>query len=179
MYDNAQLNDLLVTELVDIAEELSIDQPKKLQKQELINAILEKQKSNMKDGADKPKRKRIAKAKDADAAAEPKLQKRKADTEKKTTRKKADEAEPVLEDAAPEELSPVTDENTSIPPAIAQMLREEDAQQGEMAFEPAPPPPPPVKQQHYQRQPPAFNVEFDGVVLGEGVLEMMPDGYGF
>ena len=24
-----------------------------------------------------------------------------------------------------------------------------------------------------------FNVEFDGVILGEGVLEMMPDGYGF
>jgi len=26
---------------------------------------------------------------------------------------------------------------------------------------------------------PAFNVEFDGVILSEGVLEMMPDGYGF
>ncbi len=25
----------------------------------------------------------------------------------------------------------------------------------------------------------AFNVEFDGVILSEGVLEMMPDGYGF
>ena len=25
----------------------------------------------------------------------------------------------------------------------------------------------------------AFNIEFDGVILGEGVLEMMPDGYGF
>jgi transcription termination factor Rho len=25
----------------------------------------------------------------------------------------------------------------------------------------------------------AFNIEFDGVILSEGVLEMMPDGYGF
>jgi transcription termination factor Rho len=25
----------------------------------------------------------------------------------------------------------------------------------------------------------AFNIEFDGVITGEGVLEMMPDGYGF
>ena len=25
----------------------------------------------------------------------------------------------------------------------------------------------------------AFNIEFDGVILAEGVLEMMPDGYGF
>ena len=30
-----------------------------------------------------------------------------------------------------------------------------------------------------QRREPAFNIEFDGVILGEGVLEMMPDGYGF
>ncbi len=26
---------------------------------------------------------------------------------------------------------------------------------------------------------PTFNIEFDGVITGEGVLEMMPDGYGF
>ncbi|MCD2424309.1 transcription termination factor Rho [Niabella pedocola] len=26
---------------------------------------------------------------------------------------------------------------------------------------------------------PSFNVEFDGMILSEGVLEMMPDGYGF
>ncbi|MFN2440202.1 MAG: transcription termination factor Rho, partial [Chitinophagaceae bacterium] len=24
-----------------------------------------------------------------------------------------------------------------------------------------------------------FNIEFDGIILAEGVLEMMPDGYGF
>jgi transcription termination factor Rho len=32
-----------------------------------------------------------------------------------------------------------------------------------------------------QRQPsaPAFNIELDGLIEGEGVLEMMPDGYGF
>ena len=30
-----------------------------------------------------------------------------------------------------------------------------------------------------QRRDQQFNIEFDGVILGEGVLEMMPDGYGF
>jgi transcription termination factor Rho len=30
-----------------------------------------------------------------------------------------------------------------------------------------------------QRREQQFNIEFDGVILGEGVLEMMPDGYGF
>jgi len=30
-----------------------------------------------------------------------------------------------------------------------------------------------------QQSEPAFNIEFDGIIPGEGVLEMMPDGYGF
>jgi transcription termination factor Rho len=39
-----------------------------------------------------------------------------------------------------------------------------------------------VPNPRFQPQPrkePAFNVEFDGVIQSEGVLEMMPDGYGF
>lgn len=31
----------------------------------------------------------------------------------------------------------------------------------------------------YPKKEPNFNIEFDGVILSEGVLEMMPDGYGF
>ena len=30
-----------------------------------------------------------------------------------------------------------------------------------------------------QRRESAFNIEFDGIITAEGVLEMMPDGYGF
>ena len=30
-----------------------------------------------------------------------------------------------------------------------------------------------------QRRDQVFNIEFDGVIMSEGVLEMMPDGYGF
>ena len=39
----------------------------------------------------------------------------------------------------------------------------------------------PAPQHRYpqHRKEPAFNIEFEGVILGEGVLEMMPDGYGF
>lgn len=35
------------------------------------------------------------------------------------------------------------------------------------------------RQQHRQQREQAFNIEFDGVIDSEGVLEMMPDGYGF
>jgi len=40
---------------------------------------------------------------------------------------------------------------------------------------------PPPQQRHVQpmRKEPVFNIEFDGIISGEGVLEMMPDGYGF
>ncbi len=39
----------------------------------------------------------------------------------------------------------------------------------------------PKKQEPKKQEPkkPAFNVELDGVIEGEGILEMMPDGYGF
>ena len=49
-----------------------------------------------------------------------------------------------------------------------------------IAQQPAPveAPPPPPRPQH-QRREQVFNIEFDGVILSEGVLEMMPDGYGF
>ena len=37
----------------------------------------------------------------------------------------------------------------------------------------------PIKPSYPQRREQSFNIEFDGVILSEGVLEMMPDGYGF
>ena len=43
MYDILQLNDMLVTELLDIAEQLKITGVKKLEKQALIYKILDKQ----------------------------------------------------------------------------------------------------------------------------------------
>ncbi len=36
----------------------------------------------------------------------------------------------------------------------------------------------PERRQNFRREP-VFNIEFDGIIPGEGVLEMMPDGYGF
>ena len=43
MYDILQLNDMLVPELLDIAEQLKIPNSKKLDKQDLIYKILDKQ----------------------------------------------------------------------------------------------------------------------------------------
>ena len=207
MYDILQLNDLLVPELVDIAEGLSIPNSKKMNKQDLVYKILDKQavmtaEKSSPEG-EKPKRKRIVKAatpnvvEEAEVMQEPVAKKEaapkprkqeaapKPEQEKRPARRpKSEENQPERgnrqsqPDQEEEELQPITNEQSSIPAAIAQMLQEEDIQQPEVQMDApaerqAPRPMPQKKEQ------PVFNIEFDGVVLGEGVLEMMPDGYGF
>src|SRR3984957_7204433 len=74
MYDILQLNDMLVPELLDIAEQLKIPNSKKLDKQELVYKILDKQAltpSEKTDGADSGlKRKRIVKTTTANSSEE-------------------------------------------------------------------------------------------------------------
>ncbi|MFN9116045.1 MAG: Rho termination factor N-terminal domain-containing protein, partial [Bacteroidota bacterium] len=63
-YDILQLNDMLVPELLDIAEQLKIAGAGKMDKQEIIYKILDKQAvmaSENKGGEEKPRRKRIIK----------------------------------------------------------------------------------------------------------------------
>ena len=189
MYDILQLNDLLVPELLDIAEQLDVPNAKKLNKQDLVFKILDKQaimNSSAKNEGDKPKRKRIIKTatsnatEEAEVVQEPTPKKevvnartKKVEAEKKPVKKMI---EPEVEEDE-EFLQPITDGQSSIPPAIAQMLQEEDVQQPEVQMNDDSQSP--SKQYPQRREPPAFNIEFDGVILGEGVLEMMPDGYGF
>jgi len=206
MYDIAQLSDLLVPELHDIAEQLDIANSKKMNKPELISGILEKQQSMATEKAtpdgEKPKRKRITKASSNDTAdniQEQQFKKeiaaraKKAEADKKPAAKKP-KAEPDVQPMEEEEeLQPITSEQSTIPAAIAQMLAAEDeiqqpevdlndedeeGEEGEdeqdRSQRPVQPNRPP-----FQKKEPVFNIEFDGIVLGEGVLEMMPDGYGF
>ena len=74
MYDILQLNDMLVPELLDIAEQLNIPNAKKSDKQELIYKILDRQAlasgAPSKNGTEKPKRKRIIKANTANTTEE-------------------------------------------------------------------------------------------------------------
>ena len=199
MYDISQLNDLLVPELHDIADQLNISNSKKMNKQELVSTILDKQTNMTTDDktpeAEKPKRKRIAKSdapepqpqqifKKEAAAPRPK----KAEPEKKLLKKVKPDVEEAMDMDDEEELQPITNEQSTIPAAIAQMLQAEDIQQPEIDMDEE------EEEEEEERSPqstttghryqqhkkePVFNIEFDGVVLGEGVLEMMPDGYGF
>lgn len=251
MYDILQLNDMLVPELVDIADELKIKDASKLEKQDLIYKILDKQalmESALKEGAPaeaRPKRKRIIKATTGHSTEEaeimsdrpvvdnpvvpeldqPAPKAAKAPHKKASSRagskkaKSQDAGQEPNETPADNQSKGQTVENPTSPELVAEskpseeitmpdifrnvlgaldeadkmamkeieeeMIEDEGDDAGadadEVSFEA------PTRQfqgggtPRFQPKPkePAFNIEFDGIVLGEGVLEMMPDGYGF
>jgi len=199
MYDILQLNDMLVPELLDIAEQLKIPNARKLDKQELVYKILDRQavvasekKSLSSD--EKPKRKRIIKTSTGITTEEAEVEDS-SDDDKKNSKKpimpprkeekpivkkgrKKHEEEPIIEPI--QDIAPVEEEE--IPVANQEEEEEEipeinqNGNRSEIASDTATQAPgkfyPPRRDQ-------AFNIEFDGVILAEGVLEMMPDGYGF
>lgn len=202
MYDILQLNDMLVPELLDIAEQLSIPNAKELEKKDLIYQILDNQaiagsKSDAAD--DKPKRKRIVKTTTSTGTEEafveddgteekkPKAApKKKAAAKKKkaAAKKETDEVEATNDKA--EQLSLDVDSEAEATPSIFDSATAAFIEQAFKATEKFTIPPvieeapAPVKTYAAKKEPQStFNVEFDGVILSEGVLEMMPDGYGF
>ncbi|MCW3075004.1 MAG: transcription termination factor Rho [Flaviaesturariibacter sp.] len=231
MYDISQLNDMLVPELLDIAEGLQIENAKKLGKQDLIFKIIDKQAEaggsapKTEDG-EKPRRKRIVKAVTSNTteeavvedlsvpvlaeqpapapAEEEKRPVKKAAAPKKEApakrgRKKAEDNEeqpelplrneddnninstshtpaPAAKEATP---APITTAPADTPQAGETPQPGETSQPGDKIN-----PVPNINKffqrvDRQERQQPAFNIEFDGIIIAEGVLEMMPDGYGF
>jgi len=185
MYDILQLNDMLVPELLDIAEQLRIPNAKKLDKQELVYKILDSQAiANSKGGTpaeDKGKRKRIIKASTGITTEEAVVEN--SGEEKKPANKKPAPM-PKKEDKAPAKRGrkkPEEKETSEQPELISEEsepVAEEAVTQPTTEETPAAEPATPNKV-YPQRREQHFNIEFDGVILSEGVLEMMPDGYGF
>lgn len=208
MYDILQLNDMLVPELLDIAEQLKITGIKKLEKQDLIYKILDKQaimnSGTKPEGKDDKvvKKKRIVKTTTSNSTEEAIVESEDASPEKltqeeapKIEKKVAKRGRPAATQAPKaEEVNieiPRIDKQPikKIKPIPAQPLPVQPEQQTTVendTNEEEPQSPEntilqdevPLKQLFIKKEP-VFNVEFDGAILGEGVLEMMPDGYGF
>jgi transcription termination factor Rho len=205
MYDILQLNDMLVPELLDVAEHLEIADAKQLNKQELIYRILDKQALTpaVSNGAEKPKRKRTVKASTANTTEEAEVMTeapRRQVKEVKAIREKHAKDEPVKEEKpkrhriklkteedapvgeGPNTNAPASAEYTDADESLTQMganllslLGDDDPivypDEADVAE--------PVASKQASRKEPGFNIEFDGIIQAEGVLEMMPDGYGF
>ena len=185
MYDILQLNDMLVPELKDLAEELGLTGYKKLNKQELIYKILDQQAiSGEENGNDKtspqttspqnpPEKKsekniksRSMSEKDdkasEDRGPKTKAPERKLRSRRKVTAEEEPKAEPVMEEKEP---VAATEEKV-----VEKADTEKRPEKKNGKHKP---------KETEQTSGPKFNIELDGVIEGEGILEMMPDGYGF
>lgn len=225
MYDILQLNDMLLPELLDIAERLKISGAKKQDKQGLIYKILDSQavqESTAKENgapkkAGRPKKAVnfktstgsteeaevmqeappapiVKAAKTAPTVAAPAASNppatnnnepagpsrpiRKAMPPKKGPGPKPRLDKPAEAVETNNNDQAENDPTANIAAAIIQTLEASDnnteaAQAPETTLQQDRPRHQPVKKE------PVFNIEFEGVIPGEGVLEMMPDGYGF
>ncbi len=228
MYDILQLNDMLVPELLDIAEKLDIPNPKKLDKQNLIYKILDTQAVSTPDtktprSAAAPKkatRKRSPKKAAADKAADkdpadkagsqgkatdatdedqdkhtrgPRRNLKRVPTDTPPDAAPAGDADDDAAEAAPKSDS--SNRKNSLKEEFPSLFDADDsaAGQGAAPAEPAgdrgsqaggregtesPEEGPQMKYRPVRKET-NFNIEFDGIIVSEGVLEMMPDGYGF
>jgi transcription termination factor Rho len=199
MYDILQLNDMLVQDLRDIAERLNVNNHKKLSKQDLIYQILDNQAvSTEKKPTDKPEllvddntayerpHFKPTGVKPKEEVPFDKRPRKRLETEKIVPPNNfSDKKKAVFTD----EPIPQTKANLALPDPseddfINPALVEDYLDYG----------PPPLSKKEYkkaiqnQNNPNAvvpkkpdvkFNIELDGVIEGEGVLEMMQDGYGF
>lgn len=218
MYDILQLNDMLVPELLDIAEKLDVTNAKKLSKQDLIYKILDKQavmasEGNPANGEEKKSRKRKpVKKEDEEAHVEEPapVEEKPAKRGRKPGAKKGGEND--HEDEQPKQEAPKSkakdfdidldsipsltfdDDEDIVLPAFTedeQEEEEEEQQQEAVAADddeddfvlpddlPAETITAVRQPQRFPKKEPVFNIEFDGIIVSEGVLEMMPDGYGF
>lgn len=155
MYDILQLNELLLPELKHVAEKLDIKGISKLSKQDLIYKILDAQAVNPPtDSEDKP-------TKSSNNTTPNKPRKRKTVSEKKDN----SSPKPTKKDIEPAEKQQVKPHDNKKNKPDQQDKSSNDSNNH--------------KKSNKSNRDQIFNIEFDGVIIGEGVLEMMPDGYGF
>ena len=165
MYDILQLNDMLVPELKDLAEQLGISGFKKLTKQDLIYQILDQQAVAAERGGSK-------KAQASDAAVAVGTEELEEVTgeavetsiPEQKERHRHDRRRGNENQARRSQESADTNEQTD-------QVQNGEERQHQQAERQAP---------RVEEKPrPVLNIDVEGIVEGEGVLEMMPDGYGF
>jgi transcription termination factor Rho len=191
MYDILQLNDMLVPELKEIADKLNVKNSKKLAKQDLVLAILDAQATNpeaiKKIDAPTEKTEVLELQNAGGEKSDPKKRKRKPvrTTETKETslfNEQEESLEPKAEVKTPRPEAPKKVEEK---PQQAQQPQQEKSQHPQQEKPQQNQENTPVHKKEYKENrpkredKPVFDVDLDGVIFSEGVLEMMPEGYGF
>ncbi|MFD0792270.1 transcription termination factor Rho [Mucilaginibacter litoreus] len=184
MSETTELNDKLVSELREIAKSLGIAEADDYRKAQLITAIVEQQ--NLIETARNQQQitnNNYTEKTAAPAAAESTDKPRKRT---RTIKSKEPRVEVPLDDTnlfdQPDESQTEAEEVTAAAPAAEQSAPTE--QQSAQPEAPVAETRPQKfdrrnNQQQQKSQEPAINLDFDNVIVNEGVLEIMPDGYGF
>lgn len=207
MFDILQLNDMLVPELKELAEQLELKGYKRMNKQELIHKILdqqavigasEKQEEEKQAPTPKPRRTRARRTRDKDGAnsngksnnsnedSPAPTRKRRARTKVDPNAKPAETQEAFMANNTrvandgPEAKDGGQEEVQEYQPSEVELEQQEKvertrANRGERGGRPERN----ERNEEYELPPPKFDIELDGIIEGEGILEMMPDGYGF
>ncbi len=189
MYDIIELNGKLVSELREIAKKLNIPKPDYLKKQDLIYKILDYQALNpeamQKEKSHKPQKSKVEeKEKKEEPPAEKYTKEQKArkhSRSKKTTDNRKAEEE---KKTAPPISNEKQDNNTKYRDNKSTHPIHTKAQNNEKSEPPKDYKKDTIKDKeiyhrsHEKRHTESFS-EFDDIVRGEGVLEIISDGYGF
>ena len=160
MYDILQLNEMLVPELKEIAEKLQVKDIRKLNKQDLIYKILDAQAVAPQETAENGQEETTQKAEKKDKKRNMRPRKKKEDGAEEPEKAEIPvvaEETPVKQEASRKEET--VRETDTVRPV------EENRQEN--------------RHQYPQKRRERFNIDLEGAIPGEGVLEMMPDGYGF
>ncbi len=206
MYDILELNEKVLTELREIAKELKIKRVESLRKQDLIYKILDQQAIMATESkkTEKPldnsageelKRRRRNRIKTAEVVATPeKVEFREKLPEKNEVVNKTFERPEINNEKKGMELDDLIlpdiedEDDAMVPPAPAPSVAPPEIIikpeiTGKPEYTPKPTferkPQMPQQQQQQQQQQQEKGTEFDGIIASSGVLEIMPDGYGF
>jgi transcription termination factor Rho len=208
MYDILELNKKVLPELREIAKELEISRVESLKKQELIYKILDQQalKNSQEKKAEKaepeenqvrktrierkPEEKKIEMNADADSADSKRRGRPRGFTPPPPKQLELPVQDNSIFDS--EAMSTDTEEEDTIEEPMDSEIEKEVAPAEEEVLPPqrpvrvpAPPAPEMRQRDDFQQRRPQFErkfekpIEFEGTITASGVLEIMPDGYGF
>lgn len=186
MYDILQLNDMLVPELREIAEKLNLTSYKRLNKQDLIYKILDAQalvtNDNGKEVPEALDQGTIVSMKSSDRRSsrsrsdKGSTRGRKSDKNEKEDQKKDNEKASASKS---EDASSDKDNNKKGRDNRSHSRKDSGKNDGSDKGSSRGRKDDKNDKDDKKDNKPKFNIDMDGVVEGEGILEMMPDGYGF
>ncbi len=181
MYDILELNKKLVSELRQIAKDLNVKKADSLRKQDLIYKILDQQAINATESPD-PKEKKSSKK---PAKSQKNTQKEKKSDSRKSAREttSSTETETITQNKVEDKKEPQKEQQKEKQrekqkePTYSKERRTQSQNQHKPASQDKKSGS--RSQRHRKTTQDRSQYEFEGIISNSGVLEIMPDGYGF